>query len=623
MTDARASIQVGSRRLTSPRGRLWTLTAVKGDHRELTVHSEDQMPTVTRDAEGVTLGYDRLTSTDGIVLDVSFSVEIRTADGAFEFTASLESHDGSIVREVALPVVELDAATASDDEVVYRAHGLGRRIENPRTTLYRAHTEYMVDDGAGVWEAVAYPGDMTMPWHGVELDEGFLYMGRHDPDFSSALLSTGVPPRGEEGELWLTTVAPLGRSIGTLPPVILAVDDDWAASAARYRSWADTWYTGPHPSTKPMQGWQRIIMKHQFGQILYRYEDLLEVFEAGREVGLDGILLFGWWKEGFDRGYPEYEPDDALGGAEGLRRAIAEIRSRGGFISLYANGNLIDRTSDFAAQHGAEVTKKDAAGLDYVVGYAFARESQTLRHFAPGSFLIACHGAPRWRNRMAEVASAQAALGADDIFFDQTAYHLAAWPCYDASHDHGTRVGVESLQRARTLAGLREAADAKTLGSEGMADGMISLLNYHHGWGFAFTDGPEAFPALFRTVYPEPVVSNRLVHDQRTGWRDHLNYALTYNLIFDVALHRSRRDVRDMPEYAAHVAQLIAIRERHRDLFFRGAFSLVDFGPITHVRYALDGDVLDVYWNCTDERWNVSADVAAHSVVAVLAGSSR
>lgn len=616
-------ILVGSRRLTNSRGRLWTLTAVKGDHRELAIHSEDQTPTVTNEADGVVLAYDRLTSTDGIVLDVSFSVRIHAVDDALEFSSSVETHDGSTVREVALPIVELDAATASDDEVVYRAHGLGRRIENPRSTIYRAHTEYMVDDGAGVWEAVAYPGDMTMPWHGVTIDEGFLYMGRHDPDFSSALLSTGVPPRGEEGELWLTTVAPLGRSSGTVPPIILAVDADWAAGAARYRSWADTWYTGPHPSTKPMQGWQRIIMKHQFGQVLYRYEDLLEVFEAGREIGLDGILLFGWWKDGFDRGYPVYEPDDALGGAEELRRAIAEIRSRGGFISLYANGNLIDRTSDFAASHGAEVTKKDAAGLDYVVGYAFAGESQTLRHFAPGSFLIACHGAPAWREKMAEVARTHASLGADDIFFDQTAYHLAAWPCYDESHDHGERVGVEPVQRARTLAGLRDAADAKTLGSEGMADGMISLLNYHHGWGFAFTDGPEAFPAIFRTVFPEPVVSNRLIHDQREGWRDHLNYALTYNLIFDVALHRSRRDVRAMPEYAAHVAGLIAIRERHRDLFHSGSFELVDFGPITHVRYSLDGDVLDVYWNRTDELWSSDADVPAHSVVAVLEGSGR
>jgi hypothetical protein len=620
---ARAALLLGTRTISSARGRLWTLTAIKGDRREIAVHSEDQTPAVTAHVGALTLRYDSLLTVDGDSLDVAFELRVRAVEDGLELSASYETRDGSTVREVSLPTLELAAGTEHDDEIVYRAEGLGRRIESPRSTIYRAHTEYMVDDAAGVWEGIAYPGEMSMPWHGVTVPEGFLYMGRHDPDFSTVLMSTGVPPRGQEGELWLTAVAATGRSTGTVAPVILAVDEDWAAGARRYRRWADTWYTGPRSSMTRMQGWQRIIMKHQFGQVLYRYEDLIEVFEAGREVGLDGILLFGWWKGGFDRGYPVYEPDDALGGEEEMRRAIREIRSRGGFIALYANGNLIDRGSEFAATHGAEVSKKDAAGIDYVVGYAFAGESQTLRHFAPGSFLIACHGAPAWRAEMARVARVQADLGADDIFFDQTAFHLAAWPCYDESHDHADRVGVEAGQRGRTLTGLREAAAARSLGSEGMTDSLIPTLDYHHGWGFAFIDGPEAFPAIFRTVYPEPVVSNRLVHDQREGWQDQLNWALVYNLMFDVALHRSRKDIRAMPEYGAHLATLIALREQHSHWFDGAPFALIESGPITHVRYGDEHEGLDLYWNRTDQPWHGDVHVDAHSVAALPSGAAR
>lgn len=619
---ARAALLLGARRLTSERGRLWTLTAIDGDRRDIAVHSEDQSPAVSTDPGALTLRYDGLATADGDRLDVALEVRVRTAGDALEFSASYEARGGATIREVSLPTVELAEGTQHDDEVVYRAEGLGRRIEAPRTTIYRAHTEYMVDDGAGVWEGLAYPGEMSMPWHGVTLPEGFLYMGRHDPDFSTVLISTGVPPRGQEGELWLTAVAATGRSRGNVAPVLLAVDDDWAGGARRYRRWADLWYSGPH-SSRRMEGWQRIIMKHQFGQILYRYEDLIDVFEAGRAVGLDGILLFGWWKGGFDRGYPVYEPDDALGGEDELRRAIGEIRRRGGFIALYANGNLIDRGSEFAALHGAEVSKKDAAGVDYVVGYAFAGESQTLRHFAPGSFLIACHGAPAWREEMARVARVQADLGADDIFFDQTAFHLAAWPCYDTNHDHGDRVGVEAVQRGRTLAGLRNAATARSVGSEGMTDSLIPALDYHHGWGFAFIDGPEAFPAIFRTVYPEPVVSNRLLHDLREGWQDQLNWAFVYNLAFDVALHRSRKDITAMPEYGAHLAALIALRREHARWFDGAAFELIESGPITHVRYGDEKEGLDVYWNRTDRPWRDTVDIAAHSVAALPTGAGR
>jgi hypothetical protein len=587
--------------------------------RDLPVHSEDQAGVTTRIDGGLQIRYDGLRSADGGLLPVSMVVTIMATAAGLEFSAAIRGREGLRVREVALPIVELDRTTAEPGEAIYRAEGLGRRIQDPRSALYRAHTEYMNDDGAGVWEDVAYPGELSMPWHGLSSARGFLYLGQHDPAFTSVLMSSGVPPRGSEGELWLSAVTPSGQTEVDVPPRVVALVEDWRAAAAMYREWADTWYTGPHPGVRPLQGWQRIIMRHQYGQVLFRYEDLVDVFEAGRELGLDGVLLFGWWKAGFDRGYPNYEPDDELGGADALREAIAEIRRRGGFVALYANGNLVDRLTSFAKEYGAEVSKKDLAGNDYVVPYAFARESRTLRHFAANSFVVACHGSARWRDTMARVARIHASLGTDAVFFDQTAFHLAAWPCLDTSHDHGMNSAIEAQYRRKTLAGIRAAASATSLGSEGMSDCMIPSLNYHHGWGFAFHDEPEAFPALFRSVFPEPAASNRLVHDEHGAWQDQLNYAFAYNLLFDVALHRSRLQASAYPDYAAYIAELTALRRTYARAFEQGEFIYVDDEPLTHVVYRTDDNNLHVYWNPSDKDLDVDGVTIPQHRVAVAA----
>jgi hypothetical protein len=587
---------------SAERGRFWTLSLSIDDDRDVAVHSEDQEAQVTIIPDGALLRYRQLRTVSGRVVNVELEITVLTIGDEFSFRATGTTPADLAVREIALPIIELAPHPQSRTETLYRAEGLGRKIDNPRSTLVRAHTEYMRDDSAGIWEQSAYPGEMGMPWHGLQAGENFLYLARHDPEFRGALFSAGVPSRDPDGELWLTVVSPTDRSsIDTGTIVVALLDGGWKAAAAHYRSWADTWYSGPPAGYGQLQGWQRIIMRHQFGGEQFSYDDLVPIFERGREHGLDGILLFGWWKAGFDRGYPSYEPDDALGGAAGLARAIKTITDRGGFISLYANGNIIDRTTDYFTAHAAEVSKKDTRGLDYIAGYDFAAESLTTRYFAAPSFVAACHGAPRWRAEMASVAAGQAALGTRSVFFDQAGFHLIAWPCFDESHEHGTSANVEAQYRAKTLQGIREAANGAAVGSEGMADHLIPYLDFHHGLGFAFQSEDEAFPALFRTVFPEPVMSNRFTHDERPGWEDQLNYAFVYNLAFDVAIHRGRRTIAAVPAYGDRITRLIALRRAHAGVFEAGSFELLGDNAVVSTRFVLNDEHVETHWNRTDQ----------------------
>lgn len=606
---------------TGSRGRFWTLNLSDGDERDIPVHSEDQTAEVVEVPDGVVLSYRHLRTASGETVDVQLTVTVSSSDDALSFRANGSGPEGVSLREIALPIIEIGPRADQHDEALYRAEGLGRQIMNPRARLTRAHSEYMRDDSAGIWEQSAYPGEMSMPWQGVELGECFLYIARHDPQFRGALFSAGTSSRQSDGELWLAVVTPTDRTaIDSGDVVVALLDGGWKAGARKYRRWADTWYAGPPEGYTKLKGWQRIIMRHQFGAKQFTYDDLVPIFELGRKRGLDGILLFGWWKGGFDRGYPTYEADDDLGGAEALSRAITTINDRGGFISLYANGNIIDRTTQYYTDHAAEISKKDSRGLDYIAGYDFAAESLTLRYFAAPSFVAACHGSPRWRSEMASVAATQAALGANSVFFDQTGFHLIAWPCYDSTHEHGSTTNVEAQYRARTLREIRDAAGGAAVGSEGMADNLIPFLDFHHGLGFAFQDEDEAFPALFRTVFPEPVISNRFIHDERTGWEDQLNYAFTYNLAFDVAIHRGRRTIDAVPAYAEKIERFIALRREYAHLFETGTFELTRDDSIVTTTYSADDEHLTIHWNRGALPLSVDGELVPPSEVSVVLG---
>lgn len=607
---------------TAPRGRFWSLNLIIDAERDVAVHSEDQVAEVRETPIGISMHYDHLKTASGRRVDVQLTVTVRVdGDDNLVFRATGASGSGESLREITMPVLEIAPRDGSSDEVLYRSEGLGRRIADPRKRLVRAHTEYMRDDATGIWEQAAYPGEMSMAWQGVEIGDRFLYLARHDPEFRGALFSAGVPSRDPDGELWLAVVSPTDRAaIDTGDVAVGLLEGDWQAGAGIYRRWAANWYAGPPAGHTKLQGWQRIIMRHQFGAKQFHYDDLVPIFELGRAHGLDGILLFGWWKAGFDRGYPTYEADDELGGAEALARAIATITAQGGFISLYANGNIIDRTTQYYADHAGEVSKKDSRGLDYVAGYDFAGEALTTRYFAAPSFVAACHGAPRWRQDMAEVAAGQAALGTRSVFFDQTGFHLIAWPCFDETHDHGRSANIEAQYRARTLGAIREAAGGAAVGSEGMADHLIPHLDFHHGLGFAFQDQEEAFPALFRTVFPEPVISNRFIHDERPGWENQLNYAFTYNLAFDVAIHRGRRTIDAVPAYGERIKRLVALRREFSSIFENGTFELVRDDSIVTTRYRFEEERVDVHWNRSDLPIFVDGTAVPPRDVAIIAG---
>src|SRR5690606_32229486 len=80
-------------------------------------------------------------------------------------------------------------------------------------------------------------------------------------------------------------------------------------------------------------------------------DKLCDVAEA---YNLGTVALFGWGFGGHDHLYPFYTPDNTMGGRSALEAAIKRAQQRGIKIIIYANGKIMDTSTDFYAYYGHE-----------------------------------------------------------------------------------------------------------------------------------------------------------------------------------------------------------------------------------------------------------------------------
>ncbi len=601
----------------------WRLFLDTGEIRELSVYAHAQTPVRTEQAgDLIRVEYDRLTAENGEIFDIGLTVEIRQQDGALHFSASLRNRSDARVNEVQLPV--LSAARygcAPEEEILYSPDGMGVRNPNPRQAVAKKHTEYMSADYKCTLYPQTYPpynggGGLSMPWLALETGEYCLYLGEHDPEMAIVNLNTMVPPRGAASELGFSVshypAAEPGETVQVGHAVLAVFRGDWREAAAFYKKWAaSVWYPDPHrrPAwVNGLTGWQRIICKHQYGEIFFRYADLPRLYREGKAVGLNALLVFGWWKGRFDNNYPELEPDPALGGAEGLRAAVREIQAEGGRVLLYSNGNLIDIKTDFYRDIGAEICTKDIDGNEYREHYRFSNDGTVLRHWGYKSFVTACHCTPQWQQRLVENARLKRSFGVDSVFFDQLG--CCCKLCFDKSHPHGSRIDREGRARLDNIRAIQEIlTPEEAIGTEWICDRYAAATDYIHGCGGSCSYFPSAYPDLYRETFPETIVSNRFVHDERPDFREHLNYAFVSGLIIDVSIFRGRVcGIAGQPAYGAYLKKLLDWKEAYRRYFYEGIFrsarglSLPETvrGSLFYAREG--GDFIAALWNTGAEE---------------------
>jgi hypothetical protein len=610
-----------------------------------TVRSADQDLRVTEESGLIRVTADRIRlGTERI--DVAVRLEFRRRGDGFEVTGEI-AHEakGWLVRDFRCPMLERIDAPAEKFPLLW-PNGLGQRFTTGKAVGDRTFN---------------YPsGSGTMPWVAWAGEDAGLYIGVHD----EARGGKDIRVRYDEASrtfdysaLHPVFCAPGGR--WRLPAtVMLPYSGSWHAAARHYRGWHDAVFTvraGP-AWARENAGWVLGILKQQNDLVMWDYSSLVQLGEVAAARGLNVLGLFGWAHGGHDKLYPDYFPDPKMGGAEELRRALAELRRRGQRTILYANGQLMDtHTEEFRARWKAVAVQQENGEL---AGQTW----QKYKSFPAVRHALACQRSEEWQQRMLELARQAHMLGADGILYDQLGVggHRACW-----APQHGHPVPASGFAGERA-AWLRRIADEMTrvapdfiVMTEGVHDTLLDSVPYFHGWGRAMFTQPEkellprvhgsgedaVFPEMFRYTFPEVAITQRQPTPMLSRFA--ANYALLFGLRFEIE-SRYAPDVRYLhigtmpgPEDYADVVSppdvalmratpagdatryLRAVADftrRHAEFFWRGrfvdneGFTLTGDGLIAKA-YRTEKQLGVLIWNPTGAARTVRVDVPGARLV--------
>jgi hypothetical protein len=565
--------------LSGDRG-LFDMMVGQGRRHECGIAPDEQKAVVTKDGAALVARYSRLRH-NGAEHDVCTELRFTLEDDGVVCEAQLDNRSDLVLEEFWFPWVgpfrSLGADPARDTLIL--PDGFGRRVLNPAAYVASKHTAYMAPDQRRVLACGHYPGGwMTMGWFGFYGGGKALGLLSQDDTFQTTGLNiardtpTGLLSAG------FVRYPFLKRGAWRSPRSVVRLHrGDWHDDARTYRRWADAswWSETPRPRwVDQMHGWQRIIMKHQYGEVFYRYRDLVDVFEAGKPYGITSLLVFGWFRGGHDNGYPDYQADDELGGEEALRKAIAEIQRRGGRVMLYANGHLIDVDTEYYRTIGKRICLKTSQGSEYREAYKFAGDGTYLRMFGAREFVAGCQSTPEWRQRLIDIGRTMASFGADGLFFDQMGGHVP-YLCFDASHPHAGPALAQGPGKNANLAAMRKALIAghaeRAFGTELVSDCLDRHVDFVHTATFGAAPSADSVPEVFRYTFPEILLSSRELRDESDYVR-RMNWTFLYGWRFDVEIWRCRGDLRQAPAYGAYMAKLIALRDRWPELLMTGKF---------------------------------------------------
>lgn len=569
---------------------LWRLIYSHGLVVEEEILAEDCTPAITVPSpDSLRIAYPEMQGPTGRE-EFGLTIGIRLDGENVLFSAELANHSAEdrVIREFNFPTVKNLAI--GPGQCLYGFGVVGKEpvcIDNIGGAIQRHYSGYVAEDNKGI----------NMPWtaNGFAMfadDTDSLYLGDHDPAFE--LTTHLFRKRGTEIDAGFHRSPYLkpGESASLSGFVVSPLKGDWHDCSRKFRHWFDTWYK-PEPKpdtlTKSFNGWYRIIMRHQYGKILFRHDEMPRILKSMQETGIDTLLIFGWWREGMDAGYPGYEFDETQGGHDALKEHFRQFREAGGKILLYFNGRLIDTATEYYHTRGKDIAIQGCDGCNIVESYPFAGPGINLRHqFGFKSFALACPHSREWMDILKGHIDKAVELEVDGVFFDQVG--MVERPCFNPDHGHPVPLTDGRAHRMAQLRELRnylkERRPEMSFGIECVSHFTAPFTDYCHsfpGWNVATNPWQKTgekpklntFVELFRYTFPEVLVSDREIRDD-TDIERRVNLALLRGLVSDVEVHRCRSLIDETPHYKAYLIEANRLRNRFRHLIVNGVFRDTD-----------------------------------------------
>ena len=443
-------------------------------------------------------------------------------------------------------------------------------------------------------EILHYPGKMATT-NSFILDGGEcgLYFGSHDKTFQTTLhIAQANVPDATVDMMMVKLPFIKSRQTFKCEDFILApYSGTWHRGADIYKEFLHKNIELPQipEPLKFFSGWERIIMRTQYGNNLFMFRDLPEIAAELKECHVDALLIFGWHSGGHDNDYPNYTVSESLGGYDAFKTAISEVRKLGIKVNLYTNGQLIDRTSEFyRSGAGKRCAIHDIRGVEEFQRWGFSGKGIYNSCFGGRTFSRACPCADEMTQILLNFIDLASDLGADGVFFDQ----LGSGDPICFNPDHGHPVPFTTIMTARRdmLLKLRSYAHSKnlTIGIEHASDITAGCVDYVHSFpgGAAvrgkIVDGVKPFIPTdfeyFRYVFPEAQISNREIRDDNDIER-RVNRMLLFGLQCDVEIKRCRATIGTTPHYKEYLTKVLEFKNRNRRYLEGGVFrSTSDLG---------------------------------------------
>lgn len=552
---------------------------------EIPIMSHKQTGKAVMDGDKLVITYDKLVSEYGDTYDVKFTVTVEVEDGLFKFTPAVENNTKDVrINECFCPLADFNELYGEKkDDIIYFPNGLGTRVEDPwkflknMTSVWYQHDEYEV-----FWH-YHYPR-ATMGWFGVESNGHFLYVARYDDKARHCFMTVKQRIHSDPTNLMVGfdhfPMARPGEKLVIPSTVVGILDGDWRAGADVYRAWADKTFfkvTKKHDWVKKMVGWQRIIMRSQYGEDYYKASDLPKIYEEGAKRGIHTIFLFAWWKEGMDRNYPTYQ-EPYPGAFKELSENIKKVQDMGGHIILECNCHFLDPHNPYYKEFGDEVKIIDINGNEIRPAFVYPGRGEFRATYGSHQFPICCSGTERWRNQVLSQLKQMGDMGADCVFADCFC-GCPYQPCFNDRHEHGARVDEEWIGHRKFFEAAVDYCDSadKVFAGEVVTDVAAAYTQFIHGLvNVDFKIKSNQFPQLFRYTFPEVITTERGIRDAEGDSPKQMRAALTTGVRLDCELYVCRRDIGCDEGYANMVKEYSDAMNKYSEFYFDGLFTVID-----------------------------------------------
>ena len=371
---------IGEERLVSA----YRLLAPVEDYQCNYAESSTQKPAeITVEGNTVTVTRKGIVAEQG-ELDMDFTFTVTLDGDKIAFSSSLTNRSDAPVAELWFP--RLGGITKFDNKQE-------AKLMAPEYLQCGRHNINLIKNFPGSMnlgsEAAEYSTDYPfsgMPWWDIydeEADMG-LYLGYHDKTMRYSTWHVYLCPTvsGIPGQSLMDAAMAAGEPSGLIfshvryPYVgkgetfesgtfyLRVHDGDWHYGSKFYRDWfmANFPFDKKDHWLRKKSAWFTSIIYQPEDKIITDYEGYDRWCADAEKYGVDCHELIGWDKGGLERDYPEYVPEEKLGGREGYRKLIASIHARGARNLTFVNYNLLDSASEAYKTTYKKLTHQDIFG---------------------------------------------------------------------------------------------------------------------------------------------------------------------------------------------------------------------------------------------------------------------